>query len=335
MTATKVANSRIGGGIKVADGQLLPHQIGFLRQSDPSLPIETLRERYKEDNYLYLKGLLPREHALKARDAYFRFLSPSDALKPETSPVDGIFNPDNQLSDFGGLSSRQADLHKPKSERAAVFADLTAKAHTEKFYTEDFCQHPNLEEFVAKLTEWKDVQQFKRSLLRCNIPGTNPVGVHYDQIFLRQGEASNITAWCVMGDIKIQGGGLMYLEKSECPADASSGLGEEIEADFTKRAIETGLSEEEAKFAYNRNMIAAGGLSSKPLEFAAEHNRRWLVSDFEAGDVVLHNPFTIHASTVNADPDSVIRLSTDLRFYDASRPYDKRWLHYFYPGDEV
>ena len=46
------------------------------------------------------------------------------------------------------------------------------------------------------------------------------------------------------------------------PNDPSSGsrLGEEIEADFTRRAIETGLSEQEAKFAYNRNMIDAGGL---------------------------------------------------------------------------
>ena len=77
--------------------------------------------------------------------------------------------------------------------------------------------------------------------------------------------------------------------------DPSSGstLGEEREANFTRRAIETGLSEQEAKYAYNRNMIDAGGLSTKPAEFAAEHNRRWLVSSFEAGDVVLHDPFAV------------------------------------------
>lgn len=214
MTAT----SHTDGEIKVADGRLLPDQFGLLRPSDPSLPIETLRERFKEDNYLFLKGLLPREHALKAREAYFRFLSPADVLKPGTSPVEGIFNPDNNLSNFAGLSSREADMNKAKGEQAAIFTDLTVKAHTEKFYTDDFCQHPNLIEFVAKLTEWKDVRQFKRSLFRCNIPGSAPIGVHYDQIFLRQGDVTNITAWCVMGDIKIQGGGLMYLEKSECQA---------------------------------------------------------------------------------------------------------------------
>jgi hypothetical protein len=44
-------------------------------------------------------------------------------------------------------------------------------------------------------------------------------------------------------------------------------------------------------------MIAAGGLSSNPIEFAARRNRKWLVSDFEAGDVVLHNPFTVSVSS--------------------------------------
>lgn len=38
--------------------------------------------------------------------------------------------------------------------------------------------------------------------------------------------------------------------------------------------------------------------------------------------MVLHNPFMIHASTVNEDPDNVIRLATDLRYADSSKPWD-------------
>lgn len=30
----------------------------------------------------------------------------------------------------------------------------------------------------------------------------------------------------------------------------------------------------------------------------------------------------IHASAVNEDPDNIIRLATDLRFADSSRPWD-------------
>ncbi|KAK1841278.1 hypothetical protein CCHR01_16101 [Colletotrichum chrysophilum] len=33
----------------------------------------------------------------------------------------------------------------------------------------------------------------------------------------------------------------------------------------------------------------------------------------------------IHASTVNHDPQGRIRLGTDLRYVNGSRPWDKRW----------
>lgn len=40
-------------------------------------------------------------------------------------------------------------------------------------------------------------------------------------------------------------------------------------------------------------MMATGLLSESPSEFAKESNRRWLVSSFEAGDVVLHDAFAV------------------------------------------
>ena len=83
------------------------------------------------------------------------------------------------------------------------------------------------------------------------------------------------------------------------------------------------MSDEEAKYAFNSNMRATGLLSDNPIEFAREHGRRWLVTDYEAGDVVLHKPHKIHSSAINTDADNVIRLATDLRFCDSSRPYDK------------
>jgi len=82
-------------------------------------------------------------------------------------------------------------------------------------------------------------------------------------------------------------------------------------------------------------MLSSGLLSEYPAEFARKHNRRWLVSNYEAGDVVFHKPHAIHASTINNDPDNVIRLATDLRFVDSSRPYDTRWTNYYQVGDGV
>lgn len=124
-----------------------------------------------------------------------------------------------------------------------------------------------------------------------------------------------MTAWVPIGDVELDGGGLIYLEKGHL-------LGNEQEETFTRKAKETGLTDEEAKSAFNRNMMSTGLLSEGPKEFSERFNRRWLVSEFEAGDVVLHNPFAIHASTLNYHKNNVIRLATDLRFVDSSRPWD-------------
>lgn len=117
-------------------------------------------------------------------------------------------------------------------------------------------------------------------------------------------------------------------------------IGAEIEQDFTTRAKSAGMSEEQAKNAYNQNMMGGGLLASGAAEFAKEHGRRWLLTDYEAGDVVFHNSYAvswtrkgfilsdgtnkykIHASTINYDPENVIRLGTDLRYVDQSRPWD-------------
>lgn len=42
----------------------------------------------------------------------------------------------------------------------------------------------------------------RQTLLRNSIPGTKAIGVHYDQIFLRHGEPTAITAWVPIGDMR-------------------------------------------------------------------------------------------------------------------------------------
>lgn len=75
-------------------------------------------------------------------------------------------------------------------------------------------------------------------------------------------------------------------------------LGREVEAGFTAKAKASGLTDEEAKFAFNQNMLSTGLLADGAQEYSETFDRRWLVTSYEAGDVVLHNPFA--ASRVNA-----------------------------------
>ncbi|KAK5678754.1 hypothetical protein LTS10_009198 [Elasticomyces elasticus] len=313
----------------VNDGQLDDDQVGILRPSTLDLPIDELRERFEADGYLYVKSLLPREVVLKARHEYFNFLKPTGVLKPGTQPIDGIFDDSKDAATFPGIGAGAAGGNGHPGEHAAKFVDRALEAHYQEWYSEDLCKHPALKEFVAKLTSWNDkTRAFERTLLRNNVPGNKAIGVHYDQIFLRYGEPTAITAWVPIGDIRLDGGGLIYLEHGHL-------LGVEEEAAFTKKAKLSGLSEKEARNAFNQNMMSTGLLSEGPKEFSERFSRRWLVTAYEAGDVVLHNPFAIHASTINRDPENVIRLATDLRFVDSSKPWDTRWSVPYTLGDGV
>jgi phytanoyl-CoA hydroxylase len=206
-----------GEKLYVNDGLLRPDQVGELKQSSPDLPIDEIRRRYNEDGYVFLKGLLPKEDVLKAREEYFKMLSPSGVLKPGTQPVDGIFDTDKDAADFPGIGAGAAGSNgRPGAETAEKFVDLALEAHYAHWYKETFCKHPVLRDFIARMTGWgEDTLGIRRSLLRNNTPGNKAIGVHYDQIFLRHGEPTSVTAWIPMGDISLTGGGLIYLEKGQ------------------------------------------------------------------------------------------------------------------------
>ena len=79
-----------------------------------------------------------------------------------------------------------------------------------------------------------------------------------------------------------------------------------------------------------------GQLSDDAGDFQRQQARgmsKWLVSEFEAGDVVFHDPYTIHGSSRNEDEGGKIRLSTDLRFYEEGSDLDNRWMKHWSPGD--
>jgi phytanoyl-CoA hydroxylase len=144
------------------------------------------------------------------------------------------------------------------------------------------------------------------------------VNANRSSSFLRAAPPTSLTAWVPIGDISPVSGGLLYLEKSV-------DIGLEIEDGFTKQNGDLPL--EERLSAFNVNMVMAGFLSPDAAHFASAHGRRWLVSDYKAGDVVFHHPCMIHCSANNNDPEGRIRLATDLRFADKAAPHDERWAN--------
>lgn len=199
--------------LHVNDGVLEPSEVSRLQPTDPSLPIKKLRESFKENGYLYLKGLLPREDVLKAREEYFKFLAPSGVLEEGTEPIAGIFNSKRHISEFPGIGVGRVDDNVTLEQKTTDFLTLAIDAHGQKWYADDFCKHPLMLDFMTRFTGWSsNIRPLERTLLRNNIPNTKAIGVHYDQIFLRYGEPTSITVWVPMGDIAEDGGGLIYLE---------------------------------------------------------------------------------------------------------------------------
>lgn len=254
----------------------------------------------------------------------------TNMLKPGTDPVDGIFSGEDWR-----------DFLLPGAVRVAAglsdtgrFVENAILSHRSPTYLE-FKDKVGmaLEPFVGRLCGFKEPWCLPRSLLRCAVPGGETTPVHYDQIFLRAGPPTSVTAWVPIGDVELEGGGLIYLDKS-------GDVGRQYEEDFSR--TNAGLSDEERISAFNKNMSAGGWLDRNASQFGLNWNKRWLVvsklyfsceclilitkqGKYEAGDVVFHTPYAIHAGAKNESPDDRIRVSTDLRFVDKSKPYDKRW----------
>jgi phytanoyl-CoA hydroxylase len=303
-----------GVNLHVNDGLLTSNEVDKLHPSYPSEPMEVLRERYNKNGYLLLKGLLPREDVLSARASYFESLSASGVIEPGSAAVDGIFNSSASASDYPGIGagSLGGNSRPGETDKSEVFVDLALKAHTDDWYcgsedgkTKGFCNHPVLRDFISRFSGWgDDTLAVKRTLLRNNTPGNKAIGVHYDQSFMRYGEPTSVTAWVPIGDVSLDGGGLIYLEggmfssvllSNRVMTNTSLGekLGEEIENDFNAKAKAAGMSDEEMRNAFNANMMSTGFLCEGPGDFGRRYGRKWLVTAYEAGDVVLHTPHMV------------------------------------------
>lgn len=248
---------------------------------------------------------------LDCRKQYFEHVSPSGILRAGTDPTDGIYcgvdprkylPPGNLRRLFGLVGDAESDK----------YVELMVSAHEADFYL-DFCNSPELRAFIRKFTGWEKEAMLQRTLLRAFPPNAELTAIHYDQMYLRGGPPTSMTAWIPIGDISLEGGGLMYLEKS-------TDIGRATEDEFARNA--TNLTEEERVSAFNKNMNDGGFLSRDTVGYGLEAEKKWLIYEYEAGDVVFHDPFLVHASCKNMDPDDKIRLATDVRFVDSEKPYD-------------
>jgi len=261
--------------------EITPERLGWLESTDAGLTVEQLREKYRQNGYLWLKGFFDRDIILDFHRAFFETI-------------------------FSG---------------AKTFFEIVSSQEYE-----DLCTMPRLWNFYQEFLEGQPYLH-TRKIIRFTQPGEDHcTGGHYDLIYLRAGTDKFCTSWIPLGDTPVEMGGVIYLEHSDA-------VGRQMEAEF--RVKNANLPPEERISAFNRNMRENGWISTKLVEMADRFKSRWLIADYEAGDMVVHSPYMIHAATQNHDPLNRGRLSTDIRYQRADDPIDPRWAKNWALGDNL
>ncbi len=276
-------------------------RLGRLEASDPSDPVDKLRARFDTDGYLWLKHFLPRDEVLEFRRHFFTQFDDTGLLAEGSDPVDGIYS---------GTDGESARKRLMELVRSAAY--------------ESFCMHPRLWRFLDAFVGGPSYLH-KRKLIRYTKPGdVSATGAHYDLTYLRGGTDKLVTAWIPIGDVPVVMGGLVYLEGSHTNGRA-------MEAEFAREHAH--LPPDERIGAFNKTMNDGGWITKDLPSLAERLDARWLIADYEAGDVVLHSPYMIHAATTNEAADGRLRLSTDIRYQNVRDEIDARWANHWSLGD--
>jgi len=276
-----------------------PARLGRLTPTPAGRAIANLRDQFRAQGYLWLKGFFPRQDVMALRRRYYQHMQPAGIVAATDDPADGVYSGQRDTS---GLSTKLQ----------LEFVRLAAY--------ESFCFHPALWQFYEAFLGG-GVYLHKRKLVRNSLPGEeSTTGAHYDLVYLRGGTDTVCTSWIPLGDCPLEMGGLMYLEGSDA-------AGRKLEGEFAAKSAD--LSPEQRISAYNKHMTASGWITKDVGAIADKFDTRWLLADYEAGDMVIHSAYMIHASTQNVDLRQRMRLSTDIRYQRIRDEIDVRWQNHW------
>ena len=287
-----------------SNGTLLdtsPERLGRLEPSDPATPISELRAQYDKQGYLWLKRFFDPHDIWAFREQFFSAFADLGLLAPSTEPAEGIYSGQD-------ISASASNKVLMEFVRTAAY--------------ESFCLQPKLWRFYDAFLQGPSYLH-KRKIIRYTTPAApeaaRSTGAHYDLIYLRSGTDRVCSSWIPLGDVPVEMGGLVYLEGSDA-------LGRKMEADFSR--LNKDLPRFEQISAYNKNM-GQGWLTKDLRSLAEKADGRWLLADYEAGDMVVHSAYMIHAATDNTDPVGRLRLSTDIRYQNVRDEIDARWENHW------
>lgn len=190
----------------------------------------------------------------------------------------------------------------------------------------DLTESKSIKELIEKVFGFEP-QILARKLIRIKLPDS-PIstGAHYDYNYVRQSNSPVYTVWIPLGDIPANGGAITYLANSKL-------ITKEIEEEIVRKTKY--LPTDKRLSAFQSIFERHGWITKRILSLAKAYQTQWLTGDFEAGDIIIHDPYIIHASFNNSHHYRQINISTDVRFQSMSGEPDYRWRKSWHPFDEL
>ena len=243
----------------------------------------SLRRNFDEDGYVLVRGVLDRDSVVSLRRRYFSTFDRT-YLRPGTDAADGVWS---------GRPPADLPAHGTPGHPAHAFV------RSPEFLR--LCADPRLAELAVGVLGTPATQLPRRILRHFDRSRPAASRAHTDFSYLDAGSDRIVTLWIPLGDCPLATGGLVYLEASHrLDASAFDGLRGRTDRRHDSRPI------------------------SHDLGWVCEQlGRRWLWTDYRAGDVVVHSPHIVHAS-LDVTTDEM-RLSADLRWLADGAARDERW----------
>jgi hypothetical protein len=266
-------------------------KLGFMRDSSTQIDdVAALRERMREDGYLFLRQSLDRDDVLTARRECVARLAEDGHLDPAFDPMEAVASPSYSAKFMPNLARDNAALDR------VLYAG------------------PMMRFFRAFLGG--DVRHFDYTWFRAVAPGKG-TAPHCDSVYMGRGTQDLFTAWTPMGDCSFDLGGLMVLE--------GSNTNRRLRETYGKTDVDTYCANRTGRAGQDAwQKGSAGALGTDPVKIRSSLGGRWLTTEYQAGDVLIFSIHTVHASLDNRS--NRVRLSADSRYQRADEAADERWV---------
>lgn len=273
-------------------------QLQQIEDSSPLLALDdggsSLRAKFAEDGFVYLKGALGRDAVLAARATVLSHLaSQGNVFDPAQPP--GVLLEACGLGCLPNLEGRNSVTHAPAVQGVLEGAPIKRA--------------------VGALLGTEHLRTFDYKWLRA-MPRRVFTGAHCDSVYMSRGSPRLLTCWVPLEEgAPLELGALALYRGSH---RAPGGL---ARLRATYGALDT---EAEPGF------VGSGWYSESPSQVSAldteeegRGGRGWVSGDFAAGDVIVFGMHTLHMSTANLTDR--VRVSCDVRFQPATDPIDDRY----------